>query len=243
MEQDFYLADSISNQRRFFGRRKVKPLSPMQASLYDKAQEDFFFDYNQDFDIHKLFKNDNAKIILEIGFGGGEHLLHQAILNPDINYIGIDAYITGVSKVVREIYARNIKNICLSDGDALNFIKQLPENSLDGVYLLYPDPWPKKRHRHRRFIQRDTAILIERILKPNGFFRFASDIPDYVNWVLASLTNATTAYIDIEQKHNVSLQNWISTRYEQKALRENRIPAYYQFFFNKNLKNLAINSK
>ncbi len=234
MEQNFYLSDSISNQRRFFGRRKAKSLSPLCASLYEKAQKDLFFDTKDVDDLHRLFNNDKSKIILEIGFGGGEHLLHQAQCHPDINYVGIDAYVNGVSKLVRAIYANNIQNIRLSDGDAFHFLNRIPQNSLDGVYLLYPDPWPKQRHRNRRFIQRDTAILIEKILKPDGFFRFASDIPDYVDWVFAALNNATTAYSDIHKKPDEPFENWIPTRYEQKAKREHRETAYYQFFFKSN---------
>jgi tRNA (guanine-N7-)-methyltransferase len=243
MDNDFYLSDSISNQRRFFGRRKAKSLSPLQSELYTKAQTDLFFDIQNDFDFKSLFEYQHSKIILEIGFGGGEHLLHQAQCNPDVNYIGIDAYVNGVSKLVRSVYANNIKNIRLSDADAFYLLNVLPENSLDGIYLLYPDPWPKTRHRNRRFIQRDTAVLIEKIIKPYGFFRFASDIPDYVEWVFAALTNATSAYIDIDKKSSVPFENWIPTRYEQKAKREGRESEYYQFFFQKNIKNLAIDLK
>lgn len=232
-QDNFYISNSISNKRRFFGRRKAKALSPLQHSLYDKAQKDLFFNCDDSFDFSTLFQNPPSKIILEIGFGGGEHIVHQASNNPDIQYIGIDAYVNGVSKLIRSVYKHDIHNIRLSDGDAFHLLNHIPENSLDGVYLLYPDPWPKKRHRNRRFIQRDTALLIEKILKPNGFFRFASDIPDYVEWVFASLTNATSAYMDISQNPKTPFENWIPTRYEQKAKREGRESAYYQFFFKK----------
>lgn len=219
------------DNRRFFGRRKTKPLSPLQQSFYQKAENELFFDYTQFSFFQNLFTDNTKKLILEIGFGGGEHLVHQAKINPDINYIGIDAFVNGVSKIVRSIYQENIKNIRISDGDALDVLKYIPENGLDGIYLLYPDPWPKKRHRHRRFIQKDTAQMIEKILKPNGFFRFASDIPAYIEWVMTNMTHHTNAYIDLKQNPDTSFENWISTRYEQKALREDRTPAYYQFFF------------
>ncbi len=243
MEHNLYLSESISDKKRFFGRRKAKALSSLQHSLYKKAKNDLFFECHDSFEPQFLFKNHSTKIILEIGFGGGEHLLHQAISNPDIHYIGIDAYVNGVSKLVRSVYAENITNIRLSDNDALSLLQHIPENSIDGVYLLYPDPWPKKRYRNRRFIQRDTAMLIEKILKPNGFFRFASDIPDYIEWVFATLTNATSAYMDTERTPHQSFDDWIPTRYEQKALREHRVPAYYQFFFQKSIKNLAKDTK
>ncbi len=249
MEHNLYLSKSISDKKRFFGRRKAKALSPLQYALYEKAKNELFFECHDTFEPQSLFKNQvlfknhSAKIILEIGFGGGEHLLHQAISNPDIHYIGIDAYVNGVSKLVRSVYAENITNIRLSDNDALSVLKHIPENTLDGIYLLYPDPWPKQRYRNRRFIQRDTAMLIEKILKPNGFFRVASDIPDYVEWVFATLTNATSAYMDTERTHHQPFDNWIPIRYEQKALREQRVPAYYQFFFQKSIKNLAKDNK
>jgi tRNA (guanine-N7-)-methyltransferase len=234
LEQQFYLSDSINLKKRFFGRRKAKALTSLQETLYEKAKDELFFEVEAVRDIPLLFDNDNQKTILEIGFGGGEHLCHQALCNPDINYIGVDAYVNGVSKLVRSIYKNNIHNIRLSDGDAFHLLNLIPENSLDGVYLLYPDPWPKKRHRNRRFIQRDTAILIEKILKPNGFFRFASDISEYVEWVFASITNATTGYIDIHKLPNTPFENWIPTRYEQKAIREGRESVYYEFRFSKN---------
>lgn len=235
MTDNIHISDSLNKTRRFFGRRKSKPLSPYQQGLYDKAQEDIFFDVTEIQNIQDLFIQKHNKIILEIGFGAGEHLIHQAELNKDINYIGIDPYVNSVSKAVRTIYQKNLTNIRLSDQDALGFLKILPSNIIDGIYLLYPDPWPKKRYRNRRFIQRDTASLIEKILKPDGFFRFASDIPIYIEWVIATLMNATTAYCDLNQDINKPLENWVSTRYEQKALREGRDPHYFQFFFKKNL--------
>ncbi|MFT6071507.1 MAG: tRNA (guanine-N7-)-methyltransferase [Alphaproteobacteria bacterium] len=231
MSQEFYISDSLNPKKRFFGRRKAKALSPLQQNLYDKAQDDFFFTIDDAKDIQALFADKTQKNILEIGFGGGEHLLHQAQKNPHINYLGIDAYVNSVSKAVRETYYNDLKNVRISDQDAFAFISALPANSLDGLYLLYPDPWPKRRHRNRRFVQRDTALLIETILKPNGFFRFASDIPEYAEWVIANLTNATSAFLNVAHKPNIPLENWTATRYEKKALREGRTPAYYEFFF------------
>lgn len=219
-------------QRRFFGRRKAKTLSPLQKSLYHKAQNDLFFDHTSHDPFKALFDGSYQKIILEIGFGGGEHLVHQAKTYPENRYIGVDAFVNGVSKIIKSIYQHDLKNIHLSDQDALEILNHIPENSLDGVYLLYPDPWPKKRHRDRRFVQKDTAQLIQKALKPNGFFRFASDIPAYVEWTMATLTHTTNAYIDIQQNPDIPLNNWISTRYEQKALREGRTPQYYQYLFN-----------
>jgi len=234
MSEFDYIADSLNLNRRFFGRRKSKALPSTQQSLYDKALQEIFFEPHHALNIQDLFPETPLNpIILEIGFGGGEHLLHQAQANPHINYLGIDAYVNSVSKAVRNIYQNNLKNIRLSDQDAYGFIKNFPKNSLDGIYLLYPDPWPKKKYRNRRFMQRDTAQTIEKILKPDGFFRFATDIPVYAEWTIASLINATKAYLDIDRSLTLDtpLENWTSTRYEQKALREGRTPAYYQFLF------------
>jgi tRNA (guanine-N7-)-methyltransferase len=228
------LLDSLNHSKRFFGRRKAKALSPLQKDLYIKAQSEIFFNLENCQVSKTLFDNSNADLILEIGFGRGEHLLHQAEINPHINYLGIDAYVNSVSKAIKQVYQNNLTNIRLSDEDAFNCIKLFPDNSLNGIYLLYPDPWPKKYHRNRRFMQRDTAMIIERILKPNGFFCFASDIPAYVEWTIANLINSTSAYMNINQRYNIPFENWISTYYEQKALKEGRQPAYYQFFFNKN---------
>lgn len=229
MSKDSYLFESIDDQKRFFGRRCSKSLSLLQKSLYTQAQKEIFFDNKDNLCPHSLFLRNFSKIIIEIGFGDGIHLVHQAKTFEDVGFIGIDAYINGVSKLIKSIHTNNLDNIRISDSDAFQILKTIPDNSIDGLYLLYPDPWPKNRHRHRRFIQRDTAQQIERILKKDAFFKFASDIPEYCDWVMAAFFNSTQMILNTEAHYTQFFDNWIQTKYERKAISEGRIGHYYHF--------------
>ncbi len=122
---------------------------------------------------------------LEIGFGGGEHLLHRAIENPDVGFIGVEPFLNGMAKLVVEVEKRGLHNIRVFDQDATLLLRRLPVACLDEVALLYPDPWPKRGKRKRRFVSPESLSLIARALKPAGRFLFASDIDDYVGWTLA----------------------------------------------------------
>ncbi len=183
-----------------------------------------------------LFPGGTREIRLEIGFGGGEHLAWQAERNPDVGFLGCEPFVNGVAKLVAEIADRDLANIRVLADDARFLLEKLAPASLARVVILYPDPWPKKRHRKRRFVNAETLALIARALADGGELRFASDIPDYVAWTLAHI-----------RRHNLeggSLLEWLAeapadwrqrpedqprTRYEAKALREGRTPAYLRF--------------
>jgi tRNA (guanine-N7-)-methyltransferase len=164
---------------------------------------------------------------LEIGFGGGEHLAHQAAAHPDISMIGAEAFMNGVAKLLAHLAAQNSSNVRVHYGDARALLEVLPDQCLERIYLLYPDPWPKERQKKRRFVNEVTLGHFQRLLAPGGLFLFASDIADYVEWTrehvtrhggFAEVGNAEAPY-----------ENWIRTRYEAKALREGRKPAYLTF--------------
>lgn len=226
-----------SEDRRFFGRRLAKALSPRKSELYSQAEEDILFkldqtkEYSQSLKPYDLFPNFRAdKFILEIGFGGGEHLIHRAKENPDIAFIGCDAFVTGAIRVIDQMREENIQNIRLINSDALFLIRALETESLDGLYLLYPDPWPKKKHRKRRFVQNDTAKEFARILKKDAFWRFASDITDYIDWVFTAVHDTKQFRLNDKHHYKTPFEGWISTRYEQKAFREGRSAHYFEFF-------------
>ena len=228
-----------SEDRRFFGRRLSKTLSPRKTELYSQAEQDILFqiDHEKDYDhsIHPsdLFPHFDAEnYILEIGFGGGEHLIHRAKQNPKTAFIGCDAFITGAVRVIDQIREENIQNIRLVNSDALFLIRALSEHSLDGLYLLYPDPWPKKKHRKRRFVQQDTVQEFRRILKKDAFWRFASDITDYIDWVFTAVHETGSFTLNHDHHYKTAFEGWISTRYEQKAFREGRSAHYFEFFPN-----------
>lgn len=164
---------------------------------------------------------------LEIGFGGGEHLAHQASLHPGVNFIGAEPFVNGVAKLLALIEARGLTNIRIHDGDARDLIDSLPASSLARIYLLYPDPWPKARHHKRRLVSSQTLREFHRILQPGGSFLFASDIDDYVAWT----RDHVAAHGGFREEGDPSrpFADWIETRYEAKARREGRPTAYLSF--------------
>ncbi|WP_342360008.1 tRNA (guanine(46)-N(7))-methyltransferase TrmB [Terrarubrum flagellatum] len=168
---------------------------------------------------------------LEIGFGGGEHLIARALENPDVGFIGCEAYIDGVARLVGEIEKNALGNVRLYDADAIRLIDRLPDASIARVYLLYPDPWPKRRQRKRRFVSDERLAALARILKPGGEFRFATDIDDYAAWTLARALRSPDFEWVAEGSSDwlTPWPNWASTRYEKKALREGRTGSYLTF--------------
>jgi tRNA (guanine-N7-)-methyltransferase len=227
---------SGSDQKRrtgaFFGRRKGHPLRAHQATLFDSLLPHLALDLSTPApdDLRTLF-HDVTDVRLESGFGGGEHMIAEAERQADIGFIGIEPFVNGMAKALAAIEERNLQNIRLHHGDAIDLLPWLPPASLVRFDLLYPDPWPKRRHWKRRFVQDDTVRAIARLLKPGGEFRFASDIPHYVEWTLARLLRSpdfswTAECADDWRK---PWAHWPGTRYEAKAKREGRVPCYLIF--------------
>lgn len=160
---------------------------------------------------------------LEIGFGGGEHLAHQATLYPHAGIIGCEPYINGIADLLKHVEDKKPDNIRIFTDDARLLIDRLPDAALSKVFILYPDPWPKARHHKRRLVQKPLLDLLARVMKPGAELRLASDDPDYVTWMLEHLLshaafrwNAKTA-----DDWSTPWSDWIPTRYEQKALAGN----------------------
>lgn len=182
-------------------------------------------------DIATLFPGSPSRVSLEIGFGGGEHLIADALREPATGFIGVEPFLNGLAKAVSAIADGGISNVRLFGGDAAGLLDWLPPASLDRVDLLYPDPWPKKRHWKRRFVSPENLARIARALKPGGTFRFASDIPAYVEWTLGHVAVDdrfawTAATADDWTK---PFPDWPGTRYEAKALAAGRVPTYLAF--------------
>ena len=169
----------------------------------------------------------NHETWLEIGFGGGEHLAHQAALHPGIDFIGAEPFINGVAKLLAFIEEKGLRNIRIHDDDVRYLLEALPAQCLDRIYLLYPDPWPKVRHHKRRLVNPDSLGHFHRILRPGGLFIFASDIADYVDWTRAHVGEhggwATVSDSD------EAPQDWVETRYEAKAIQAGRKPRYLEW--------------
>jgi len=178
-----------------------------------------------------LFHDSVREVRLEIGFGGAEHLIAQAAANPDCGFIGVEPFLNGMAKALAAIDAKGLTNIRLHHGDATDLLAWLPPAALSTVYLLYPDPWPKRRHWKRRFVQDASIAAIARVLKPGGIFRFASDIPDYAAWTLVRLLRSPEFEWTAERADDwrKPWPDFLRTRYEAKAVREGRTPCYLTF--------------
>ena len=216
----------------FFGRRKGHPLRPRQAALLDTLLPRLAIDLSAPApsDLRSLFKNvDDVR--LESGFGGGEHLIAEAERHPRCGFIGIEPFVNGMAKALAAIDERKLENIRLHHGDATDMLAWLPAASLLRFDLLYPDPWPKRRHWKRRFVQDATVAAMARVLKPGGEFRFVCDIDDYVTWTLAHLSRSPDFFWTAERAADWKLPwpDYTMTRYGMKAEREGRQAAYLRF--------------
>ena len=172
-----------------------------------------------------------SRVSLEIGFGGGEHLCEWARRHPDESFIGAEHFINGLAKMLTHIEAEHLSNIRLFTGDARRLVEALKDASLDRVFILFPDPWPKKRHHKRRYVQDDTLSGIAHVLKDGGTLRIASDIPDYIAWTLEHVARRREFVRTSDSLENPHRRpaDWPPTRYEQKALREGRLPQYLDY--------------
>lgn len=217
----------------FFGRRRGKTIRPHQAAALESGLRALLLDLASQApaDIGTLFTAGVSAIQLEIGFGGGEHLLHRAGEAPATGFIGVEPFVNGMAKMMTRLDEQPLANLRVYDDDATRLLDWLPLASLDGIDLLYPDPWPKKKHWKRRFVGPANLDRFARVLKPGGRFRFASDIDSYVNWtLLACRANGAFAWQANEAADwHEPYEGWPGTRYEAKAIREGRRPAYLTF--------------
>ena len=223
-------------ERAFFGRRKGKRLRGLQERRLAERLPALRVSLPEDggpLDPADLFPEIAAPeaFWLEIGFGGGEHLAAQAEAHPTVGIIGAEPFVNGVVKLLRAIEAADLRNVRIRDEDVTALLDRLPEASLDRVYLLYPDPWPKRRQRKRRFVSEASLDAIARVLKPGGVFRFASDIDDYAGWVLVRAARCPHLHWTARTASDWRrpFPGWPGTRYEAKALAAGRTPTYLEF--------------
>jgi tRNA (guanine-N7-)-methyltransferase len=217
----------------FFGRRRGKTLRPAQAQTAGLLLPALKLDLDAPApaELRSLFAAPVEGVRLEIGFGGGEHLHHEAGHFPATGFIGVEPFVNGMAKFLSRLHEEPRPNLRLYDDDATRLLDWLPDGCLDGIDLLYPDPWPKKRHWKRRFVNAANLDRFARVMKKGGRFRFASDIDTYVDWTLL----ACRAHGGFEWQAasagdwRTPYEGWPGTRYEQKALREGRVPAYLTF--------------
>lgn len=178
-----------------------------------------------------LFDHPVDQVWLEIGFGGGEHLVAQALANPNVGLIGCEPFINGVAKLLAEVESKQLTNVRIHHNDARDVLERLEDASLDRVFLLFPDPWHKKRHHKRRFVSAETLDQLARIMKDGAEFRVATDIKNYSRWTLREVRDHGVFEWQAEcaDDWRVRPDDWPGTRYEAKAGREGRVPVYLTF--------------
>lgn len=222
--------------RNFYGRFRGKTI---RASQHDYLENDLAplspgpvsWEDNPDrvpLDLAALFGD--REIWLEIGFGGGEHMIHMAQRYPQIGLIGAEPFVNGVAMLLGKIRRADVSNLAVHPGDVRDLFDVLPAGSVSRVFLNYPDPWPKKRHHRRRFVTPDYLLPLHRVMRAGAQLRVATDICDYVRQTLVEVPRAGFDWTAQQPSDwRAPWDDWISTRYEQKALREGRVPHYLTF--------------
>jgi tRNA (guanine-N7-)-methyltransferase len=224
---------SAHSQGSFFGRRKGHRLRAHQADLIEHLLPQLALDIASPApaSLTELFGDDIEDVRLEIGFGGGEHLAAEARAFSNTGFIGCEPYVNGMAKILTQIEAHNIANVRLFAGDAAELLAWAPAQSMRRIDLIHPDPWPKRRHWKRRFVQDATVAAMTRILKPGGEFRFVSDIDDYCAWTLWHLMRSPDFAWTAERASDwkAPWPEYTMTRYGAKAEREGRRATYLRF--------------
>jgi tRNA (guanine-N7-)-methyltransferase len=227
------MSSNVQQPRAFFGRRKGHKLRPRQAQLMDALLPHLAIDISRPApaDLRTLFPVPVADVALEIGFGGGESLIAQAQALPTTGFLGVEPFINGMAKALAGIESGGLRNIRLHFDDAVSLIGWLPEASLTRIELVHPDPWPKRRHWKRRFVQDEMIVRLARILRCGGEFRFVTDIADYAAWTLLRFLRSkqfqwTAQGADDWRK---PWPGFTPTRYHAKAAREARASCFLVF--------------
>ena len=224
-----------AGRRNFYGRRQGRPLRPTRRAVMEQRLPALQIDLPDDggpFPAEALFDPLPARLFLEIGFGGGEHLAWQAQGQPDLGIVAAEYFVTGVASLLDQLpEGPETARLRLYVGDARDLMACLPDALFDKIFILFPDPWPKRRHHKRRLIQPDTVATLVRLLKDGGELRFATDDPSYLPWALEHLTAepALTWQVAGPADWRQRPADWPATRYERKALKAGRSPAFLRF--------------
>jgi tRNA (guanine-N7-)-methyltransferase len=212
-------APTFTQRIRSFVPRQGR-ITPGQEFSLETYWPDYGLDTRQQYDFAEVFGRD-APMIVEIGFGNGESLAEMAATNPDKNYIGIEVHRPGVGHLLMKIKQENITNLRIYNHDAIEILENhIPDNSLSGVHLFFPDPWPKKKHHKRRIVRPSFTDLLIKKLKPGGYFHAATDWENYAEHILEILstakgmdnTSATHAYCERPDYRPL-------TKFEQRGIR------------------------
>lgn len=210
-----------ARQRRLYGRRRGRALREGQRALIETVLPRLSFTLPErgKLDPQELFAASIDAVWLEIGFGGGEHLAFQAESRPQCGFIGSEVFEPGIAKLLGDISGRALANIRLFVDDARMLIAALPPQSIAGAFILFPDPWPKERHKKRRIVSTETLDDLAAAMRDGGELRIATDDADYAQWIEERI-GAHPAFEPIAAAHRPA--DWPQTRYEKKALLQGR---------------------
>ncbi len=216
--------------RRLYGRSKGHRLRAGQQEMLETMLPEIAVPEDGPLDAQILF-GDSRPLEFEIGFGSGEHLAAQAEARPEIGFIGCEHYETGVVGALGHIRDRNLSNIRIHMGDALDALERLPDGSLERLYLLHPDPWRKARHAKRRMINHGPLDMISAKLKPGGEFRLGSDHPVYCRWAMMIMRQRKDFAWQVETPSDFLVRpaDWPETRYERKARKKGHEVWYFRY--------------
>jgi tRNA (guanine-N7-)-methyltransferase len=220
-------------QKTFFGRRRGKGMSKAKSALVESRMGEFAVKLPKSgkIDFSSLFDFEPSRISLEIGYGDGEHLIAMAKKNPGEAFVGSEAYVNGNAAMLRLIIENNLRNVRIFPDDVTLLLPHIGEGAFDRLYILYPDPWPKSRHEARRMVRPGMLPAFHSILSAGGEMLVVSDHPAYIPWVLLSMQNQE--YFSWSARRSADFArppaDWETTRYEEKALREGRVPIYLRF--------------
>ena len=236
----------VSDAPKFFGRRKGRVVRKAKSFLLDAMLPQLRVSRQADFNRDTMFGEPKKEICLEIGFGDGQHIFGQAQKNPRNGYIGLEVFKNGVANLMTLIsgvkegvnlpenidaLSYPVNNIRVFDDDVRLLFHEIPDNFFDKIFLLFPDPWPKKRHTERRFVNPDNLKELARVLKKGGLFRVATDHPVYKRHVLHVMHECPdfvwTAKCGNDWKHEPG--DWVRTKYQEKAIREGRRPVFFDY--------------
>lgn len=220
-------------KRNFYGRRKGHQLRGTRQALLEAYLPKIGISLpaaGSGFDPKSLFSMRPSEVWLEIGFGGGEHLVHQAGAHPDTGFIGCEPYVNGVASLVRSIDEQGLSNIRIYPDDVRDLFDRLATASIARVYLLFPDPWPKTRHHKRRLINAANLDSLARLLEDGAEFWFATDHRGYCRWTLAHLLRHREFDWLAESSRDWCRPSGVpATRYEMKSVKAGRGSTYLRF--------------
>lgn len=216
--------------RRLYGRAQGHKLRQGQQALVDELLPRVSVPAQGPLDAAMLFDT-SRPLEFEIGFGAGEHLAGQAAMRPDHGFIGCEPFVNGVVGALLHIRDQRLDNVRLHMGDALDVLERLPDASLERLYLLHPDPWPKARHAKRRMVNDGPLDLIATKLKPGGEFRLGTDDPTYCRHAMMVMNRRRdfTWLAQDAQDFLTRPADWPETRYERKARRQGHEVWYFRY--------------